>query len=361
MRVFRILALVLVFALISAAALADIRSANEIAKTEMDKLPEEARVINVFTWEYYVPDEVVDEFVNATGAKVNYSTFSMNEEMLSMLQQMSSQYDLIVCSDYIIDIMREANMLELIDPARIANYGNIDPAYQSQYYDPDNLVSIPYTNTIPLIVYDPDKVDFEVTGYADLWREEFTGKLAVIDDMRNIIGMAQKKLGYSYNETDPVKMAEVTDELMKLKPNIAVFNADTPHNALIGGDAIAGFMFGSQIIAAQEDIPGLKVVYPCEGLGFGIDSFVIPVKPPHLDATYIFLNYLLDGEVSAYASSLINYGNCNTAAPEFMTEEFKADASVNPPADLVAQAEMIFALPGDANRLYDDIWTEFRK
>ena len=149
-------------------------------------------------------------------------------------------------------------------------------------------------------------------------------------------------------------------ELTALKDNVVVFNADTPHNALIGGDAVAGLMFGSQIVAAQEEISTLEVVYPEEGLAFGIDCLVVPKDAPHMDATQIFINYLLDGEVSAWASELINYGSCNTAAAAYMSEEFKADKSVNVPSELLASAEMIRPLDGDAERLYDEIWTKFK-
>ncbi len=358
----RIFAMLLALMLLTGgAALADMQSAGEWARTEAEKLDESARVVNVYTWTYYIPDEVVAAFEEASGIRVNYTPFSSNEEMLAKLQATPGQFDLLVCSDYIIDIMRAEDMMAAIDPARLPNYENIDPAYQGQYYDPENEYTIPYTNTVPLIVYDPDMVDFEITSYADLWREELKGSLVVIDDQRNIIGMAQKKLGMSFNETDPEKLQQVSEELKALKENIVVFNADTPHFSLIGGDAVAGYMFGSQIVAARLEMPQLKVVYPAEGMNFGIDCLVTPKDAPHADATYIFLNYLLDGEVSAVASDLIDYGNCNTAAVEYMTEEFRADETVNVPADKLETAEMFQPLDGDTQTLYDNIWTEFKK
>jgi len=369
MKKYLALALAMLLALgMTSVALADKQSAQEIAKAAADALPADARVVNVYTWEYYIPDEVVDEFSDATGIVINYSTFSDNETMLAKLQASEGQYDLIVCSDYIIETMIQQTedpsakpLLEKIDAANLANYGNIDPSYQGQYYDPDDQYSIPYTNTIPLIVYNPDAVDFEIKSYADLWDESLEGKLALIDDIRNIIGITEKKLGMSFNETDPEKLALVKDELMKLKPNVAVLNADTPHNALLSGDAVAGFMFGSQIVYAKGEMPQLVSVYPEEGLGFGIDNYVIPASPPHLDATYIFLNYLLDGEISAEASDYIDYGNCNTAAQEFMTEEFRNTTEVNVPSELVADAEMVRMLDSETTRLYDQMWTEFKR
>ena len=357
----RILAVMLALLLLmGGGALADMQSAGEEARAQADKLDEKERVVNVFTWTYYIPDEVVAAFEDASGIRINYTPFSDNESMLSRVQSTPGQFDLIACSDYIIDIMRESDLLSKLDRDALTNWSNIDPGCQSQYYDPDNEYTVPYTVTVPLIVYDTTAVDEPITSYADLWRDEFKGNLVLIDDMRNVIGMAEKKLGLSLNETDPDKLDQVRAELNALKDNVVVFNADTPHNALIGGDAVAGLMFGSQIVAAQEEISTLEVVYPEEGLAFGIDCLVVPKDAPHMDAAQIFINYLLDGEVSAWASELINYGSCNTAAAAYMSDEFKADKSVNVPSELLASAEMIRPLDGDAERLYDEIWTEFK-
>lgn len=341
--------------------LADTASVSEWAKTEADKLAEDQRVVNVFTWTYYIPDEVIADFEAATGIRVNYSPFLDNEDVMAKLQSNPGQYDIVVCSDYVIFELAKNGLLAEIDQKAIPNYVNIDPAYQAQYFDPQNLYAIAYTNTVPLIVYNPDKIDFEVTGLADLWREEFKSNLSIIAELRSVIGMAEKKLGLSLNEKDPEKLALALEELKALKPNIVTMNEDTPHNALVYGDAIAGYMYGSQIVEARKALPQLKVVYPKEGLTFGIDCLVVPNGAPHMDATNIFLNYLLDGEVSAYASSLINYGNCNTAAQAFMTEEFKADDTVNVPEEALATAEMIMPLENDVLDTYTAVWTEFMK
>ena len=338
---------------------ADKVSAGQAAYEAAQQLPQEERVINVFTWSYYIPDEVIADFEAATGMRVNYAVMIGNEDVLPKLSTGGGQYDVVVCSDYILSDLIAMDLLEPLNYDKLPNAANIGSSYQGQYYDPDNAYTIPYTNTVPLMVYNPEAVDFEVTGYADLWREEFRGNLALVAEWRNIIGMAQKKLGYSYNDTDPDHMAQVGEELAALRPNIALMNDSNPHSALISGDAIAGFMYGSQIVAARQAMPQLKVVYPAEGLGFGIDCIVMPKDAPHADAAYIFLNYLLDGEVSAYASELINYGNCNSAARDYMSSEYLDNDTVNIPPELVAGAEMMKPLSGEAQELYNRIWTQF--
>lgn len=352
--------LLLICLMCSGAASADMESAGARARELADALPAEERVVNVFTWTYYIPDEVVAAFEEASGIRVNYSPFSTCEEMHAKLMNAPGQYDLVICSDYIIATMAEGGLLEELDTQRLTNYANIDPACQGQYYDPDNRYTLPYDSTVPLIVYDPEMVDIEINGYADLWREELSGSLVLLDDLRTVIAMAEKKLGLSCNESAPEALEQVRQELLALKGNVVVYNADTPHNSLLGGDATAGVMFGSQIVAAQAELPQLEVVYPAEGLLMGLDCVVLPKDGPHPDATYILMDYLLDGEVSATISSLINYGNCNLAAQEYLSDEFKANTAVNVPSEALANAEMLMPLDDETQRAYDDLWTALR-
>jgi spermidine/putrescine transport system substrate-binding protein len=118
-------------------------------------------------------------------------------------------------------------------------------------------------------------------------------------------------------------------------------------------------MYGSQATAAWNAVPSVRFVFPEEGLSSFLDCFVMSAQAPNLDNAYTFLNYILYGEVSAKASSIINYGNCNIAAKEFLPESFLANLSVNIPDGIQATAQY-FKPIGEAELLYDIIWTEFK-
>ena len=331
-----------------------------IKKIEWEKfLPEDARFVNIFNWTYYIPDEVLEEFESATGIRVNYSPFSSNEEMLGAIGYALGQYDLMVSSDYAVAALIENGYLTQIDPARLENYKNINPAFMGQYFDPDNAYSIPYTSVFPLIAYNPDEVSVEIHSFDALWDESFKNSLVLVDEMRTIIGMTAKTLGYSVNETDPAHLAEIREKLLRLKDNVCVFNSDTSHTALIGGDATAGVMYGSMVVAGR-DVMDIAVAYPEEGISCGIDNYVIPKDAPHLDAAYILLNYLLDGEVAATAYELIDYASCNSAAAEYLSEEYLNDDSINPPTALAESAEIIRTLDEETQKIYVDMWLAFK-
>ncbi len=324
------------------------------------KEDKETKELNILTWAGYVPDEIVSNFELENGIKVNYSNFSTNEEMMAMLQNQKNQYDIVICSDYIIDVMvKEGGLIQKLDKSQIPNFKNIDPGYQSKYYDKDNEYTVPYAGAAAILVYDSAQVDFPVTSYNDLWNESLEKKVVLLNSDRDIIGLTALSMGYSVNETDEAKLNEIQDKMMSLRKNVVSFDADTPFNAIINGDASVGFMFPSQAIAAKAEVPTVEVAFPEEGITFYIDNIVVAEGAPNRVNAYKFIDYVLDGQVSAQISMLINYPSTNTAATPFLSEEFKSNPAINIPPDIMKKAS-IFEDLGDATVIYDKIWTEFK-
>lgn len=315
----------------------------------------DTETITIFTWATYFPDDILAEFTHQTGIKVNYVNFDSNEEMLMKLEaSKGGDYDIVLASDYIIDIAAKQGLVGELDRSLIPNYSNIDPAFQSKFFDPDNKFAVPYAAGIPAIIYNPDLVDFEITGYEDLWNPKLVDSIVVPDDARNVIGITLKTLGESFNTTDPAVLAAAKEKLLQLKPNIRALDYSTPYNLMTSGETAVGYMFTSQVLTALESAPDLKVVYPKEGLGFGIDACFVPVNAPNRENAHKLLDFILDGERSARISEQVYYINCNTAAYEFI----KNDA-LKAPSDLIAQGEFIMDV-GEATEIYNDIWTDFK-
>lgn len=133
---------------------------------------DEEKVLNIFTWATYFPDDILKSFTEETGIAINYSNFSTNEEMLSKLETVQGgEYDIVLASDYIVKMAIDKGLVKKLDKAQIPNYDNLDPSYLGNYFDPDNEYTVPYGVGTPLIVYDPSRVDVEIKGYADLWNQ----------------------------------------------------------------------------------------------------------------------------------------------------------------------------------------------
>ena len=79
--------------------------------------------INVLNWSSYIPDSVIRDFEREYGIEVNYSTYSSNEELLAKVSGTASgTYDLIFPSDYMVEIMKNKELIQKIDKSRLSNY-----------------------------------------------------------------------------------------------------------------------------------------------------------------------------------------------------------------------------------------------
>ncbi len=325
------------------------------ADSESSKESGGAQEMVLFTWVDMFPQEVLDSFEEETGIKVIYSNFDTDETMLEKLAQAEGgDYDLVIADDYIIESVVEEGLAQKLDRSKIPNFENINPLYQGQFYDEDDAYTVPYGAGIPLIVYDPEAVDFEIKGYEDLWDESLKDSLALTANYRVINGITLLSMGGSMNEEDVSVIEEAGEKLKALAPNVRMIQDDNTQNALLNGEASVAFLYTSQVTKVMAENPDLKVVYPEEGLGFGIMAGFIPSKAPNSAAASQFLDYILQPEVGAKCFDHIGYYSTNQTADEFLENP---DLAV---PDSVTKGEIVQNVSEEADAAYNKNWTEFK-
>ncbi|WP_420535940.1 extracellular solute-binding protein [Clostridium thermopalmarium] len=318
-------------------------------------------VLNVFNWSEYLPQSVIDKFEETYNIKVNYSTFSSNEEMLAKLMAGGGDYDIAVASDFMVEILKKQNLIREINKDNIPNLKNIDPQFMNLPFDKGNKYSLPYMWLAGIIAYDSSKIpEGAITSYADLWKDEFKNSLTILDDQRAIIGITLKKLGYSINETSPEALAKAKEELKKLQPNIKAYDSDSPKTSLINGEAKVIFAWGAEGSLARRENPNVKYVIPKEGLFLQQDNFVIPKDAKNIKAAELFINFVMDPEISAEISKAFPYGNPNKEAQKLMDEEMLSDEAVYPPEEEVAKGEYLKDI-GESITEFDRIWSQVKQ
>lgn len=308
----------------------------------------------LFTWQGMFPQEVLDGFEKETGVKVIYSNFDTDETMLEKLSMAKGgDYDFVIADDYILETVIANGLAQELDKESLENIGNINPLYQGQFYDPEDAYTVPYGAGIPLIVYDPEQVDLDIKGYSDLWDESLEDSIALVGNYRVINGITQLSLGKSMNEEDVDVIKETGKKLQELAPNVRMIQDDNTQNALLNGEASVALLYTSQVTAALAENPDLKVVYPEEGLGFGIMGAFIPSQAPNKDAAYSFMDYLMQPEIAAQCTNYIGYYSTNKAADEFVNENLVVP-------DDVTKGEIVQNVSQEAEEQYNKNWTEFK-
>lgn len=315
--------------------------------------------LNLYTWEGMFPQEVLDAFTEETGITVNYSSFDTDETMLARLETaQGGDYDLIIADDYIIETAIAEGLVQELDKSKITNIGNVNPIYQGQFFDPEDAYTVPYGAGVQTIVYNPDVVDIEINGYADLWDASLQDSLAVIGNYRVINGMALKVLGESYNTTDTAVIEQAGEKLLELAPNIRLIKDDNVQDDLLSGEVSAAVMYTSQVTQACLANDALRVVYPSEGVGFGVMAQFIPSKAPNADAAYAFIDYVLRPEVSKLCFEWLGYYCTNSAADSLIDPAYQSFLTL--PADFSGNTEMIENVTAEADEAHVKAWTAFK-
>lgn len=119
--------------------------------------------------------DVIAEFEALTGIKVNYTTFSTNEEVYARLRNGGASYDILIPSDYMVARMIREGMLEKLNFDNIPNFKNISESFLNPIFDPTNEYSVPYTWGTVGVIYNKTMVDEEVPavgtccGIKNIW------------------------------------------------------------------------------------------------------------------------------------------------------------------------------------------------
>lgn len=316
--------------------------------------------LNLYTWAGMFDQAVLDGFEKETGIKINYINFDYDETMLAKLEAAEGgDYDVVIADDYIIETVISEGLAQKLDTSKLSNHKNIDPKYQGQFFDPTDEYTVPFGAGVQTIAYDPAKVSIDIAGYEDLWNEALKDNLAVIGNYRVVIGMALKILGYSYNTNNLDELNEAAELLYKLADNIRLIKDDNVQNDLLSGEVGAAVMYTSQVTLAKMTNPEIEVVYPKEGVGFGIMGMFIPSKAPNAENAYKFIDYILDGEVGAKCFEYMGYFCTNTAAQQYIADEYKQFLIL--PENIAGEdMEMIANINAQAAEKQAEIWTEFK-
>jgi len=325
-----------------------------------------SKEFNLYAWSEYVPQELLDAFAKEYKVKVNYDTYSSNEELLAKLQAGKTNYDVIIPSDYTVGIMIAQKMLEPMDLDHLPNLVNVDPQFLNLPFDPGNKYSVPYQWGSVGIAVNTAKVSKPIVKFADLWDPTFKGKLVVLDDEREIIGMALLVLGYDKNSTDPAQLEAAKKKLIELKPNIKLYDSDSPKTALLSGEVVAGIVWNGEAALAHQENSKITYVLPEEGMGLWYDNLAIPKGAPHKDAAVAFINFVLRPDMSILITKAFPYSSVNKAALELLKtkdpaayKQYMEFPATNPPADAVKKGKIIIDV-GDATKLWDKVWTEVK-
>jgi len=280
--------------------------------------------LNIFNWENYLSEEVIKEFEQKFGVKVNLETFSDSEFMFSKVQSQPDKYDLVMVDHDYVPLMKNLKLLYPLEHQKIPNLKYLKKEARENSYDPGNAFCIPYVHGYTGIAINKKYVsDFDGTRKI-LWDPKYKGKISMPNNAEEILVSALFYLGAKDPENPTSEELEKAINLA-LKQKDLVLGYDDPieqRELLINEKAWVAYIYSTEIGAIKEKNPNIEFFAPKEGTFLWSDNLCIPKDAPHKESAHAFLNYLLDPKVSAKNSQDIKALMLNEAMKEFLPSEF---------------------------------------
>ena len=317
--------------------------------------------LHIYTWADYADTEVFDRFTQTTGIPLEVQTYDSNEMMLAKMQAGGGQqFSILYPSDYMVQQMVELGLLAQIDQARLTGLDDLRDPWQSPTYDPNNTHSIPLSWGTTGLIYDTTRLITPPTDWTYLWEQQdvLTGRMTLLDDLRETLGATLASLGFSYNATDPQEIEAAFERLRELKPAIAQFSSFGWEDQLIAGDFDLCMTYSHLGNALPAEHPNLRYVIPASGSSLWTDTMVIPQGAPNPEAAYAWLNFMLEPENAAFAVERLRFATPSQSAFERLPMELQESETLFPPESVLANCEGIAPLDAATADLFDRYWTE---
>lgn len=317
--------------------------------------------ITIYNWGDYIDPDLIKRFKDETGIKVIYETFDSNEAMLTKIKQGGTTYDIAIPSEYMIQKMKEENLLLPLDHSKLPNLKNIDERFMDLPFDPNNKYSVPYFWGTVGIVFNTKLVgDKPFTSWNDLWDPSLKNDILLTDGAREVIGMGLNSLGYSLNDTNKEHLHEAKAKLDTLTPNIKAIVGDEIKMLIANEEAAVGLVWSGDAADMMGENENLDYVVPSEGSNLWFDNMVIPKTAKNIEGAHQFINFMLDAKIAAQNAEWVSYSTPNKEALKHMPKEMVEDERFYPSPELTDKLEVYENLGKKNLAFYNDLFLEFK-
>jgi spermidine/putrescine transport system substrate-binding protein len=339
-----------------------------------DGLEPEAGPLKVYNWNDYIYKKVIKQFQDEYGVEVEFTQFQGMSEAMNKVQNGTIQFDLFFPTIENVSKLVGAKLVQPWNRSYITNLGNIWTYLADPWYDKGGRYTLPYLTWKTGIGYrrdfvdDPDSYDMP---YDIFWDPKYAGKVGVLDEYRETMGMSLQRLGYDFNSTNPDELEAATDELIAMIDAVDVIVGPADYEYLANGQSHVRYSWSGNMNYAQWYLPNdvsvdvLGYYYPPEG-GWEVanDTIVISKDAESPVLAHHFIDFLLRQDVA-----LTNFGYEGFQPPLVDVDRATfLEAGYIPPNlenTLVSEEDFqqgvpVLPLSPQDDTLYQDEWARFK-
>lgn len=273
--------------------------------------------LRILTWTEYIDPALLPELRSLIGVPIgydeewadNYTGWSLIESYLRNGQ--ASPYDIVVPTNWRARQMVTNGWAEQVPLEIVPNHARIEPTYLTASWDRGARFHMPWQAGITGIAYNTEAVGREIRSVKDLFDPAFAGRVGMIGEMREAVGMAMLALG-SDPSNATLDTAAAGLELIERRSAegqfAGWFGGDiTASSALQSGLADISMTWSGEAVGLVADDPRFAFVVPDDGAIQWFDTMVIPAGSPNVRAAGQWMNAVYDPEIAAKITSWVGF------------------------------------------------------
>jgi spermidine/putrescine transport system substrate-binding protein len=319
----------------------------------------EPRELVLLNWSEYLDPELVEAFEQQQGVKVREVYYDSDEERDQMMIDSDGKgYDLVLVDGTSLKSYVQRGWVAPLNERDLPNLRHVEARWRSAHEYAESH-AVPYFWGTLGIAYRADLVSQPMTSWKQFFipAEELRGRIAVINDTRDLVGMTLRSLGHSLNSNDENALAAAEVLLQGQQPYVGSYEYISlgEDSALVTGDIWAAMVYSGDALMVQEHNENIQYVIPSEGTGLWVDYLAVLDSSSKQDLATAFINFLNEPRNAAQLAEYVYYPTPNKAAEEFLPAEFLEDELIYPDQATLERSEFYAELPSRAVRSYAGI------
>lgn len=290
-------------------------------------------------------------------------------------QQTKAIADLVTLGDYWLAAAIRQGLIQPLNPKQLKAWQQLPQEWQQLVRrndtgqpDPNGKIwGAPYRWGSTAIAYRRDKLNSNglkpPTDWSDLWREDFKGRISLLEQPREVIGLTLKKLGLSYNTPNLDKVPKLKENLRALNRQVKFYSSNAYQQPLILGDTWLAVGWSTDLLPLARRYRQIELVVPQSGTALWADLWVRPKNENSPDTPPLVQQWIDFCWRPDIASQLSRFTQAVSPIlvsmkPDQIPDSLKNNRVLLPHQDIIKRSEFLLPLAPESVKQYQSLWAE---
>ncbi|TYL52387.1 ABC transporter substrate-binding protein [Agromyces mariniharenae] len=281
------------------------------------------KTLNWANWAAYIDEDddgnypTLVAFTEETGIEVNYEVavddnntyYGKVKDQLALGQDIGA--DTVCLTDWMVGRWIRFGYTQELDHANIPNLANLTPALQDPDFDPGRKFSVPWQGGFAGICWNKEAIPGGLESVEDLWNAELKGRVGVLSEMRDTIGLLMLQNGVDIAGDWGDAEFEAANEILREQVEsgqVRNIKGNSYLEDLKSEDTLAAICWSGDITVINAEAGDKwEFAIPTAGGTLWNDNFLVPIGSPRKTNAETLINYYYEPEVAAEVAAWVNY------------------------------------------------------